>query len=87
MEFEYGEKGIGDGLCFYGFKDGDDIVMYEWNGIILGFFYFVFENRIFSLSIYCGDNYLGKLYCLYWIGLGDKWGEMKDYEGWKIDDM
>ncbi|WVN87988.1 uncharacterized protein L203_103186 [Cryptococcus depauperatus CBS 7841] len=56
-ELEHGEKGIGDGSCSYGLKDSDDIAMYEWNGTILGPPHSAYENRIFSLSIYCGDNY------------------------------
>lgn len=31
-----GEKGIGDGTCSYGLKDGDDILMKQWEGTILG---------------------------------------------------
>ncbi|EIW66044.1 ubiquitin-conjugating enzyme E2 [Tremella mesenterica] len=56
-ELEHGEKGIGDGSCSYGLKDGDDLAMYEWNGTILGPPHSSYENRIFSLSIYCGDKY------------------------------
>ncbi|WWC73021.1 uncharacterized protein I206_106986 [Kwoniella pini CBS 10737] len=56
-ELEHGEKGIGDGSCSYGLKDSDDIAMYEWNGTILGPPHSAYENRIFSLSIYCGDRY------------------------------
>ncbi len=41
-------------------QDGDDLAMYEWNGTILGPPHSAFENRIFSLSIYCGDNYPGR---------------------------
>lgn len=33
--------------------------MYEWNGTILGPPHSAYENRIFSLSIYCGDKYPG----------------------------
>lgn len=33
--------------------------MYEWNGTILGPPHSTYENRIFSLSIYCGDKYPG----------------------------
>lgn len=58
-ELEKGEKGLGDGSCSYGLKDSDDIAMYEWNGTILGPPHSAFENRIFSLSIYCGDKYPG----------------------------
>ncbi|WOO84889.1 Ubiquitin-conjugating enzyme spm2 [Vanrija pseudolonga] len=56
-ELEKGEKGLGDGSCSYGLKDSDDLAMYEWNGTILGPPHSAFENRIFSLSIYCGDKY------------------------------
>ncbi|KAI9636839.1 ubiquitin-conjugating enzyme/RWD-like protein [Dioszegia hungarica] len=56
-ELEHGEKGIGDGSCSYGLRDSDDIAMYEWNGTILGPPHSAYENRIFSLSIYCGDRY------------------------------
>ncbi|KAG0262191.1 E2 ubiquitin-conjugating protein mms2 [Mortierella polycephala] len=35
-ELEKGEKGIGDGTCSYGLQDGDDILMSNWNGTILG---------------------------------------------------
>ena len=41
-------------------QDGDDIAMYEWNGTILGPPHSAYENRIFSLSIYCGDRYPGE---------------------------
>lgn len=34
--------------------------MYEWNGTILGPPHSAYENRIFSLSIYCGDRYPGE---------------------------
>lgn len=33
--------------------------MYEWNGTILGPPHSAYENRIFSLSIFCGDRYPG----------------------------
>lgn len=35
-ELEKGEKGIGDGTCSYGLTDGDDMLMSNWNGTILG---------------------------------------------------
>ena len=35
-ELEKGEKGIGDGTCSYGLSDGDDMLMSNWNGTILG---------------------------------------------------
>jgi len=40
-------------------QDTDDIAMYEWNGTILGPPHSAYENRIFSLSIFCGDHYPG----------------------------
>ncbi|KAJ7579175.1 UBC-like protein [Mycena floridula] len=56
-ELEKGEKGIGDGSCSYGLEDGDDIMMSQWNGTIIGPGHTVHENRIYSLKITCGDNY------------------------------
>lgn len=56
-ELEKGEKGIGDGSCSYGLEDGDDIMMSNWNGTIIGPGHTVHENRIYSLKIYCGETY------------------------------
>jgi len=56
-ELEKGEKGIGDGSCSYGLEDGDDIMMSNWNGTIIGPGHTVHENRIYNLRIECGDNY------------------------------
>ncbi|KAG6873007.1 Ubiquitin-conjugating enzyme spm2 [Termitomyces sp. Mi166 len=56
-ELEKGEKGIGDGSCSYGLEDGDDIMMSNWNGTIIGPGHTVHENRIYSLKITCGQNY------------------------------
>ncbi|ORX94904.1 UBC-like protein [Basidiobolus meristosporus CBS 931.73] len=56
-ELEKGEKGIGDGTCSYGLADGDDIMMSNWNGTILGPPHSVHENRIYSLKIHCDANY------------------------------
>lgn len=56
-ELEKGEKGIGDGSCSYGLEDGDDIMMSNWNGTIIGPGHTVHENRIYSLKIHCGERY------------------------------
>ncbi|KAG6844453.1 hypothetical protein H0H87_006873 [Tephrocybe sp. NHM501043] len=56
-ELEKGEKGIGDGSCSYGLEDGDDIMMSNWNGTIIGPGHTVHENRIYSLKITCGNDY------------------------------
>ncbi|KAF8511803.1 UBC-like protein [Hysterangium stoloniferum] len=56
-ELEKGEKGLGDGSCSYGLEDSDDIMMSKWNGTIIGPGHTVHENRIYTLKIFCGDNY------------------------------
>ncbi|KAH9004548.1 ubiquitin-conjugating enzyme/RWD-like protein [Lactarius hatsudake] len=56
-ELEKGEKGIGDGSCSYGLEDGDDILMSNWNGTVIGPGHTVHENRIYSLKIICGEQY------------------------------
>ena len=45
-----GEKGIGDGSCSYGLEDGDDILMSNWNGTIIGPGHVSISCLIFSLS-------------------------------------
>ncbi|KAH9990590.1 UBC-like protein [Russula vinacea] len=59
-ELEKGEKGIGDGSCSYGLEDGDDILMSNWNGTIIGPGHTVHENRIYSLKIFCDKDYPDK---------------------------
>ncbi|KAL8936228.1 MAG: hypothetical protein Q9216_005043 [Gyalolechia sp. 2 TL-2023] len=56
-ELEKGEKGLGAEACSYGLSDGDDLLMSNWNGTILGPPHSAHENRIYSLNIHCGDNY------------------------------
>ncbi|KAJ1961788.1 E2 ubiquitin-conjugating protein mms2 [Dipsacomyces acuminosporus] len=56
-ELDKGEKGIGDGTCSYGLADPEDIDLKTWNGTILGPPHSAHENRIYSLTLYCDDNY------------------------------
>jgi hypothetical protein len=35
-ELEKGEKGLGAEACSYGLEDGEDLLMMNWNGTILG---------------------------------------------------
>ncbi|EWC48389.1 ubiquitin-conjugating enzyme spm2 [Drechslerella stenobrocha 248] len=56
-ELEKGEKGLGSDGVSYGLVDGDDIIMTDWSGTILGPPHSVHENRIYSLNLNCGENY------------------------------
>ncbi|KAI9092702.1 ubiquitin-conjugating enzyme/RWD-like protein [Phlyctochytrium arcticum] len=56
-ELEKGEKGIGDGTISYGLADGEDTMMSNWNGTIIGPGHTVHENRIYSLKIHCSADY------------------------------
>ncbi|KAK2755930.1 E2 ubiquitin-conjugating protein mms2 [Arachnomyces sp. PD_36] len=56
-ELEKGEKGQGAEACSYGLADGEDLMMTNWNGTILGPPHSVHENRIYSVNIHCGDTY------------------------------
>lgn len=59
-ELEKGEKGLGSESCSYGLADSDDITMSRWNATIIGPPHSAHENRIYSLSIECGDSYPDK---------------------------
>ena len=56
-ELERGEHGVGDGSVSYGLQDADDITLSTWNGTILGPLNTVFENRIYTLTLYCSEHY------------------------------
>ena len=56
-ELENGEKGIGDYSVSYGLKDGNDIMMREWTGTIIGPQGTKFDQRIYTVNITCGEQY------------------------------
>ncbi|KAJ2832408.1 E2 ubiquitin-conjugating protein mms2 [Coemansia furcata] len=57
-ELEKAEKGLGDGSCTYGLDDSDnDMLLVNWVGSILGPHNTIFQNRIYSLKIKCGEQY------------------------------
>ncbi|CCE73275.1 Piso0_000306 [Millerozyma farinosa CBS 7064] len=56
-ELEKGEKGLGAESISYGLSSQDDISMTYWNGTILGPPHSTHENRIYSLTIVCGEEY------------------------------
>lgn len=55
-ELEKGEKGIGDGTVSYGL-DADDMLMRNWTGTIIGPPNTVHDGRIYTLKIYCDEQY------------------------------
>mmetsp|Transcript_110420 Transcript_110420/g.330260 ORF Transcript_110420/g.330260 Transcript_110420/m.330260 type:complete len:138 (-) Transcript_110420:95-508(-) len=56
-ELEKGEKGDAASGVSWGLADGSDITLTMWNGTIFGPLGTAFENRIYSLSIVCGEQY------------------------------
>lgn len=58
-ELEKGEKGIGDGTVSYGMDSdaGDDMLMRNWTGTIIGPSNTVHDGRIYTLKIVCGLDY------------------------------
>ncbi|VWU51902.1 ubiquitin-conjugating enzyme E2, putative [Hepatocystis sp. ex Piliocolobus tephrosceles] len=56
-ELERGQKGnVSEGVSF-GLENADDISLSTWSCTIFGQPGTVYENRIYSLTIFCGDNY------------------------------
>lgn len=56
-ELGRGEAGLGDNSCSYGLEDGEDIMMTNWTGTIIGPGHTVHENRIYNLNLTCEDSY------------------------------
>jgi ubiquitin-conjugating enzyme E2 variant len=56
-ELEKGQKGDCASGCSFGLEKADDITLTYWNGTIFGPPGTAYENRIYSISITCGDKY------------------------------
>eukprot|EP01132_Coremiostelium_polycephalum_P007454 gene7454-9160_t len=56
-ELEKGEKGKGDQNVSYGLESPDDTYLSSWMGSIIGPNGTPHEGRIYSLKIFCDNNY------------------------------
>lgn len=57
-ELEHGEKAQNSNqFVSVGLKDTDDIMLKTWTGTIIGPGRTNFQDRIFSVEIYCDENY------------------------------
>eukprot|EP01099_Mayorella_cantabrigiensis_P000616 TRINITY_DN126_c0_g1_i2.p1 TRINITY_DN126_c0_g1~~TRINITY_DN126_c0_g1_i2.p1 ORF type:complete len:115 (-),score=24.53 TRINITY_DN126_c0_g1_i2:231-527(-) len=59
-ELEKGEKGLSDGNVSYGLDSTDDILLSSWIGTILGPPNTVHDGRIYTVKIYCDNDYPNK---------------------------
>jgi len=59
-ELEKGEKGLNDGTVSYGMDDGDDIMMSNWTGTIIGPSSTTHDGRIYCAKLFCSEQYPDK---------------------------
>ncbi|KAN0050247.1 hypothetical protein ACTA71_003359 [Dictyostelium dimigraforme] len=59
-ELESGEKSTGDGTVSYGLESPDDILLSSWIGTIIGPQNSPFDNRFYSVKLYCDKDYPNK---------------------------
>lgn len=56
-ELAKGQKGDACNGCSWGLEQSDDITLTYWNGTIFGPIGTTYENRIYSVSFICGEQY------------------------------
>ncbi|GIX61662.1 UBIQUITIN-CONJUGATING ENZYME E2, putative [Babesia caballi] len=56
-ELERGQKGSVSEWVSFGLERPDDITLSNWSCTILGYPGTAFENRIYCLEVYCGEQY------------------------------
>eukprot|EP01147_Barroeca_monosierra_P008009 gene8010-730_t len=56
-ELESGEKGHGDGHVTWGIDRDDDLLLHHWRGMIIGLPGTTFQENMYSVKMFCSDNY------------------------------
>ncbi|KAK5582342.1 hypothetical protein RB653_003925 [Dictyostelium firmibasis] len=56
-ELESGEKSTGDGTISFGLENSEDILLSSWICTIIGPQHTPFDNRFYSLKLYCDKDY------------------------------